>query len=235
MIRPCENWRALADKLSQFGAFGVKAACTLAAYGGPAAFVQAFETQGGAALLFEGELILCGDGEELLQFALLCPGVRTVLCEAALAGRLPLPPLRQGVVMAAQGGGVGFPAPPELDGLYGLITQVFGLSDMDKSLYVDLSHRLRHGASDALCRDGGCAVVHHGPAGSLLSAMAVEEHCRERGLGTALAAQALRDTTGPLWLFCADERARRLYTRAGFAQRGQYALLERKESHEQLF
>lgn len=229
MIRPCEDWRALAGGLRTYGAFGVKAACTLAAYGGPAPFLQAFETEGGAALVFEGELILCGDTEELRQFAVLCPGVHTVLCEERTAALLPFPTARTGVVMTAQGGGEGFPAPPQLDSLYGMITELFGISDPDKALYVDLSHRLRHGASSALCRDGGCAVVHHGPAGSLLTAMGVLEHLRRRGVGGSLAAEALRRTEGPLWLFCADERARRLYGRCGWKEQGRYALLTRKD------
>lgn len=227
MIRPCENWRMLEERLPQFGAFGVKAACTLAAYEGPAAFLQVFETHCGAALLFEGELILCGDGEELRQFALLCPGVRSVLCREDTAGGLPLAALHRGAIMVGEGAAEGFPAQPELKELYDCIRTVFGLPDVDNSLYVDLSHRLRHGASDALYRDGGCALVHHSRSGSLLTALGVKKQQRGKGVGTALAREALRCTAGPLWLFC-EEGLVRMYEKVGFEKQGGYNLLERK-------
>lgn len=161
MILECTDWQRLIERLPR-DAFGIKTACTLDAYGGPTDFLKLYEGKKGVALLFQREMLLCGQDPELLEFMLFHPGWSTLLCGTA---GLPFM-VDTGWTFRAEGRDDGTWDAVEAKPLRDFLCGAYGLQDGDDALYVDLSHRLRHGTTHVVKTVGGVSVVHDSPAGS---------------------------------------------------------------------
>ena len=215
------------------GAFGCRLAAVARAYGFSRDFARFWVGGGGAYGLLDGQMSLAGrpeDMEEARQF--LCAlGPGSVLCERGLAAGLGLEGGLEGAVMAKltpSGEPSVFPA-PSLTEVCGLLRRA-GMAVSAEPFYLDLSHRVRHGAALALgeYRGGeltGCAVVSAiFEGGAVLSALAVREDIRGRGVGTRLLGRAERALPGhTLYVFRESGKNRAFYERLGFTETGRWS------------
>ena len=213
-------------------AFACKLRAVALAYGFERDFAR-FWTDGGAAYcLLDGGLSIAGvpadieEGREFLDML----GPASVFCERELAGELGLAVSTEGAVMAkdlSDGRPEVFPA-PGLREVHALLTAA-GMPLEFEPFYLDMSHRVRHGAALALGEyiSGelvGCAVV-SAVAGdeAVLSALAVREDMRGRGLGKRLVGDAGRALPGHrLYLFRESGRNREFYEKLGFREIGRW-------------
>lgn len=214
-------------------AFGCKLGGVARAYGFGRDFAR-FWVGGGAAYgLLDGEMSVAGepgDMEEAKEFlAALSPG--GVFCESRLAGGLGLAAAAGGAVMeksVPEGEGASFPAPGLREACELLAGA--GMAVETEAFYLDLSHRIRHGAGLALgeYRGGeliGCAVVSAIAEGSaVLSALAVREDCRKEGIGSGLLRRAERALPGRrLFIFRESGKNREFYEKSGFTEAGRWS------------
>ena len=138
-------------------AFGCKLRAVALAYGFERDFAR-FWTDGGAAYcLLDGGLSIAGvpadieEGREFLDML----GPASVFCERELAGELGLAVSTEGAVMAkdlSDGRPEVFPA-PGLREVHALLTAA-GMPLEFEPFYLDMSHRVRHGAALALGAGG---------------------------------------------------------------------------------
>lgn len=219
-------------EVCQGTAFGCKLSAVARAYGFGLDFAR-FWVGGGAAYgLLDGELSVAGipeDVEEAREFlGMLGPG--SVFCEGCLAEGLGLKVSAEGAVMAKavpDGEAVSFPAPGlrEVCGLLNLA----GMPVELEPFYLDLSHRIRHGAALALGEHMGgalvgCAVVSAVVEKSaVLSALAVREDCRGKGIGAQLVDMVQSALPGhTLYIFRESGKNRAFYEKLGFAEVGRW-------------
>lgn len=222
--------------LCRGSALGCKLGAVAGAYGFGLDFAR-FWTDGSAAYcLLDGELTIAGrpkEPQEAREFIrMLGPG--RVLCDRGLADELGLRVSAEGAVMAKalpKGAPVSFPA-PGLGDIHALLTAA-GMPLSFEPFYLDMSHRLRHGAALAFgeYRQGrlaGCAVVSAvTEEEALLSALAVREDYRGQGMGTRLAGMAEAALPGhTLYVLRERGRNRDFYERLGFAGVGRWGQQE---------
>lgn len=213
--------------------FGCRLAGVARAYGFSRDFARFWVGGGGAYGLLDGQISLAGrprDLEEARQFlGALGPG--SVFCERELAAGLGLESTLEGAVMAKDvpgGPAEAFPTPGLME-VSGLLLET-GMAVAAEPLYLDLSHRIRHGAALALGerRDGeliGCAVVSAVvDGGAVLSALAVREGWRGRGVGKLLVGRVERALPGHrLYVFRESGKNRAFYNRLGFTETGRWS------------
>lgn len=213
-------------------AFGCKLCAVARAYGFGLDFAR-FWVGGGAAYgLLDGELSVAGapgDIEEAREFlGMLGPG--SVFCEGRLAEGLGLEVSAEGAVMAKatpDGEAASFPT-PGLREVCELLNRA-GMPVELEPFYLDMSHRIRHGAALALGEytDGalvGCAVVSAMVEKSaVLSALAVREDCRGKGIGARLVDMVQSALPGrTLYIFRESGKNRAFYEKLGFAELGRW-------------
>lgn len=219
-------------KACQGTAFGCKLSVVARAYGFQRDFAR-FWVGGGAAYgLLDGELSVAGEPRDLTEarefLDMLGPG--SIFCEKRLAGGLRLAVSAEGAVMMKAvplGEAVGFPT-PGLKEVCGLLVHA-GMAVDFEPFYLDMSHRIRHGAALALgeYRDGeltGCAVVSAvTEKAAVLSALAVREDCRGKGIGSRLVRDAESALPGrELYVFRESGKNREFYEKLGFAETGRW-------------
>lgn len=215
------------------GAFGCRLAAVARAYGFSRDFARFWVGGGGAYGLLDGQMSLAGrpkDVEEARQF-LRALGPDSVFCDRELAAGLGLESTLEGAVMAKpipSGEPSAFPQPGLME-VCGLLVQA-GMAVSAEAFYLDLSHRVRHGAALALgeYRGGeliGCAVVSAiFEGGAVLSALAVREDVRGRGVGTQLLGRVERALPGHrLYIFRESGKNRAFYERLGFMEAGRWS------------
>lgn len=235
MIRLVDSPRREAEffGICRSGAFGCRLAAVARAYGFSRDFARFWVGEGGAYGLLDGQMSLAGrpeDMEEARQF-LRALGPGSVLCERELAAGLGLESALEGAVMAKpspSGEPSVFPAPRLME-VCGLLVRA-GMAVSAEPFYLDLSHRIRHGAALALgeYRGGeliGCAVVSAVFEGSaVLSALAVREDIRGKGVGTQLLGRVERALPGHrLYVFRESGKNRAFYEKLGFTEAGRWS------------
>lgn len=234
MIRLADTPRGQREffALCRGSAFGCKLGAVAMAYGFGRDFSRLWTDGAAAYCLLDGELSIAGrpeEPEEAREFLrMLGPG--SVFCERGLAGELGLRVSIEGAVMAKalpRGAPVSFPA-PGLREVWELLTES-GMPLDFEPFYLDMSHRLRHGAALALgeYREGrlaGCAVVSAVTEGeALLSALAVRKDLRGRGIGSGLMGMVREALPGhTLYLLRQSGRNREFYERFGFVNVGRW-------------
>lgn len=213
-------------------AFGCRLSAVALAYGFRHGFARFWAGGGAAYCLLDGQLSIAGAPEDLTEarefLDMLGPG--SIFCERRLADGLGLAASAEGAVMKKTvpgGEGAGFPA-PGLREVCGLLQQA-GMAVDFEPFYLDMSHRIRHGAALALgrYRDGeliGCAVASAvTEEAAVLSALAVREDCRGEGVGSRLVREAESALPGrELCIFRESGRNREFYERLGFAEAGRW-------------
>lgn len=214
------------------GAFGCKLRAVALAYGFERDFAR-FWTDGSAAYcLLDGGLSIAGspgDIEESREFLDML-GPDSVFCERGLAGELELAVSTEGAVMAKdlpEGEPQGL-LPPGLREVHALLTAA-GIPMDFEPFYLDMSHRMRHGIALALGKyvsgelAGGAVISAAAGGEAVLSALAVREDCRGRGLGTELMGDVERALPGHrLYLFRESGRNREFYKKLGFTEVGRW-------------
>ena len=223
-------------RLCQGSAFGCKLAAVEAAYGFHRDFAR-FWTDGFAAYgQLDGALTLAGtpqDPEEAAAFIRML-GAEALLGPQAVLESLGLSPSLTGPVLVKRlAPGAARPQPDiRLPTAYRLLAGA-GLAGPWEAFYLDLSHRLRHGAARALVieaggRPAGCAV-----AGAVteqeavLSALGVEPEFRRKGLGTALVQGIASMLPGrTLYALRKDGANEGFYAQLGFQEAGRWGQVE---------
>lgn len=219
-------------RICQGTAFGCKLSAVARAYGFGLDFARFWVGEGAAYGLLDGELSVAGepgDFEEAREFlGMLGPG--SVFCEGRLAEGLGLAVSAEGAVMEKDvpgGDAASFPA-PGLGEVCELLNQA-GMAVELEPFYLDMSHRIRHGAALALgeYRDGvlvGCAVVSAAVENAaVLSALAVREDCRGKGIGARLVDRVQSALPGrTLYIFRESGKNRAFYEKLGFVESGRW-------------
>ncbi len=189
-------------RLCEGSAFGCKILGVVKAYGFNKGFACFWleDKRELAFCLADDVMILTGrvsDPEETRQFMRVAGG-STVSCSEDNARALGLSVTARGEVLSKETlpGEADAPAPGEapIREIFALLEETGMVEDFEP-FYLDLSHRLRHGASRVFTeyREGelvGCAVVSAvGERAVILSALAVREDLRRQGIGRGLVAQ----------------------------------------------
>lgn len=224
--------RARLQRLCEKTAFGCKIASIISAYGFDKGFA-CFWVDTKADVAFcqsDGLMILSGtvvDPAETMAF-IRAVGPQAVICAVRNAEALSLPAASSGDVLKKRlEPGTAKPADGyevNIRELYSLLEET-GMVEEFEPFYLDLSHKLRHGAALALTesREGalaGCAVVSSISRGSvLLSALAVKEKYRRQGLGSALVRRVEAAFPGKnVYVFRDREKNREFYKKLGYAK-----------------
>ena len=165
-------------------------------------------------------------GEEALAF-LRAVGPEQVFCAVRNAEALGLRPQAAGDVLRRQvpaGEALQPPGEVNIRELYGLLEET-GMVEEFEPFYLDLSHKLRHGGAVALTRRqegelAGCAVVSAiSRKAAVLSAVAVGEHFRRQGMGSALVRQAEACLPGKnVYVFREKEKNQEFYRKLGYSK-----------------
>lgn len=220
-------------------AFGCKLAAIAKAYGFRQSFARFWAGEGAAYSLLDGQLSLAGKpedwGEARAFLQALGPG--QIFAPADAGQRLGLRAKTKGAVlekaletrMASPNGFSEFRGgPPNLKEVYGLLERA-GMALEWEPFYLDLSHRLRHEAALVLEeREGGalagCAVISAvTEEAGLLSALAVKEGCRRKGIGSRLVQRTQALLAGrTLYVLRESGRNREFYRKLGFVETGRW-------------
>lgn len=210
MIRQVEasETGALLTQIAARSAIGCKVLGLLSAYGYDRAFARFWVEEGGRAAyaLFDGTALVAGtpeDPEESAAF-LRATGAGEVLCTLRAGEAMGLAPRRSGDVLKKtlpEGETAPPPEDADLRAVYALLAECDMAGEFEP-FYLDLSHRLRHGAACTFSRweEGtliGCAVVSAVTSqAAVLSAVAVREAFRGQGVGSALVRRAEQSLSG---------------------------------------
>lgn len=236
----------LAEELAPFGrtVFGCRIQSAAGAYGLEEPFAQ-FWVQGEKAALCKLDDAMILDAaedagfEEIKDFVRMT-GAKKLICSAEAAEQAGFAPVCRGQVMAYRnteklGPPAGFELNPGLREIYALLcecaTETFRPPEFEP-FYLDLSHRIRHGAAVAAgIRQGdslvSCAVCIARTAGkAVVSAVAVKPEQRRKGFGsaalTALISQLKQEE---IYIFRAQDENEEFYRSSGFALCGAFAEL----------
>lgn len=225
--------------------FGCRIVALARAYGLEQPFARFWrQSQGAYLACLDGAVVLFGtetaDWEEIQAF-LPAAGVRSVLCDAAAAIRLPAFPLQAEGAVLARMREDDVPMPvyelnPGPRELYSLLkqceTNTFRVPPFE-GFYLDLSHRTRHGAavSVAVRDDGGglaaCAFsTVQTDSLAVLSGVAVRPDCRGKGLGRQVVRALQARLSAPqVCVYRARGENEAFYRALGFQQRTSFAEL----------
>lgn len=221
--------------------FGCKIASVAAAYGFDKGFACFWLDTESETVFCQTDDVMIISGtvlhtEETKGF-LRAVGSKAVFCAVRNAEALALPVTEHGDVLKKQlrSGEAVKPDP------YGVnIREVFelleetGMVEEFEPFYLDLSHRLRHGASLVLTEHSGseltgCAVVSSiSREAAILSALAVREKSRRQGIGTRLVGRVEKcfpDKT--LYVFRDKEKNREFYKELGYGKTDTWVYSER--------
>lgn len=181
------------------------------------------------------------DGEELTEF-LSAAGCRTLLCEEAAAKALYGQADRQGRILAFDKGGQEEPCPYSgqlcsevpARNLFSLLCECGELKqEQFEAFYLDVSHRVRHGAALTQGLEKEDRLIACAMASSItdhaavLSAVAVHPQFRREGAGSAVVIQLLkRLASRKAFVFCGTEEAERFYASLSFASSGTWSELD---------
>lgn len=139
-------------------------------------------------------------------------------------------PLERGAVMSRPGGGKGFSGEnPPLSEVYRVLSACskdFPHLPSFENWYVDMSHRIRHGAARVFLSSEGssCALLTVCvPEGAILSGVATLPSCRGRSEASRLIGRICEEGQN-IFLFCRPEHES-LYKRLGFRETGNWSIL----------
>lgn len=182
----------------QGSAFGCRLAATARAYGFDRSFARFWLGDGAAYCLLDGVLSVAGSPEDLEEARAFAGavGAQSVFCSRALAASWELDSRAWGKILVKQNALTACEVKqtretPEVLEIWKLLTEA-GMELDREAFHLDLSHRLRHGAALAIgTRDAhghlcGCAVATLAENEATLTALAVREDCRRKGLGSRL-------------------------------------------------
>ncbi len=235
---------SLPEELSSFDntIFGCRIRSAAAAYGMDEPFAQ-FWTQANKAAICKLDdsitLDVLDDADfEELGDLIRMTGARHLLCDLRTARRLSLPATVQGEIMVYQNimkpkTPASFEMNPSLRGLYTLLceceTDTFQPPEFE-SFYLDLSHRIRHGAATAVgVKDGealvSCAIcIAQAENQAMVSAVATKPDWRKRGFGhAALAAVLSQLKQERVYILRARNENEYFYKSFGFQGAGEFA------------
>lgn len=231
LVQSEEEKRALL-RLCEKTAFGCKISSIARAYGFDRSFACFWLDwdENVVYCLVDGTMLLSGtvlDGAGSRKF-LHMVGAGEILCAVRNAEALGLNVLARGDVLKRRVEPGPLPsAPPasvNIREIYALLNRE-GMVGEFEPFYLDLSHKLRHGAALALTapwKEGicGCAVVSSISEGAaILSALAVEKECRRRGLGTELVRRMESYFPGKtLYVFREQNKNREFYGSLGYGK-----------------
>lgn len=215
-------------------AFGCKLEAVARAYGFARPFARFWVGGGAAYCLLDGALSLAGmpeDPGEAWAFAR-AVDAEVLFTPAAFPGDVCAELTASGQVLAKslpESEAAPLPEPPRLQDIHRLLHGA-GMVGEFEPFYLDLSHRIRHGAALALgeYRDGklaGCGVVSAvTERAALLSALAVDEGYRRQGIGSALVRRIETLLPGrTLYLMREDNKNQTFYAGLGFCEVGRWA------------
>lgn len=226
-------------------AFGCKIASIATAYGFDKKF-SCFWMEGHASAaycLVDDVMILAGmpkNAEETKSF-LHMVGAREIMCALRNAELLELPAKLEGDILQkqAEGGKEAGLQLPERESTEINIREVYFLleaCEMEtdfEAFYLDLSHRLRHGAAMVFTEYreemlAGCVVVSSVTESSaIVSAVAVKEAFRLQGIGADLMRQAEHALTGKtLYVFKEKGRHEEFYQALGYHRTDAWVVAE---------
>lgn len=223
--------------------FGCRIRSVVGAYGVGEPFAQFWVQDGGTALAKLDDAVLLEEGgslnrEELSGFVRML-GAKTLSCTEQNAGKLGFLAARSGEIMAAPGSvsapdrAAGAELNPNLREAYALLcaAETSGFVPPEfEPFYMDVSHRIRHGAAlSAGIRDGGelrafalCSSMTERAA--VVSSVAVLPECRRRGFGRAVvAALTAALCRKKIYIFRADGENEAFYRAVGFRACGRWA------------
>lgn len=214
-------------------AFGCKLSAVAKAYGFGQDFARFWVGEGAAYGMLDGAMSVVGvpgDLSEAREF-LRAVGPGSVFMERRLAEGLGLEISIEGAVMAKSipvGVTASLPT-PGLGEVCGLLIQA-GMAVEFEPFYLDLSHRIRHGAAVAVGEYAGeklvgCVVVSAvTDCAAVMSALAVREDCRRQRIGSRLVGKVERALPGHT-LFILRERGKNqaFYEKLGFVETGRWA------------
>lgn len=236
MIRFVDDAASQGEFLALCGgsAFGCKLAAIARAYGFQRDFARFWLGESAAYCLLDSALSVVGDPGDPSEARMFLDavGARQIFGPEHFVQKLGLSPAAGGPVLAkrvAPGPVAAFPEPPKLQEVYQLLRRV-GMDVRFEPFYLDLSHRIRHGAAFALgeYRDGrlaGCGVVSAVASGeALLSAVAVEPEFRHQGIGSELVTRAEAALPGrTLYLMREENSSQEFYAQLSYSQAGRWA------------
>ena len=213
-------------------AFGCKIASVAKAYGFDKRFACFWlDTESDVVYcMVDGLMLISGTvlhGKEAGEF-LRAVGPQSILCAVRNAEELGIPAVDSGDLLKKQlKEGEERPVPQteiSIRELYGLLEDT-GMVEEFEPFYLDLSHKLRHGAALALTEHrgsslAGCAVISSISRNAVvLSALAVREDCRRQGIGSSLVRRAEQQFPGKtLYIFRDKEKNKEFYRELGYAK-----------------
>jgi N-acetylglutamate synthase-like GNAT family acetyltransferase len=233
----------LFEELSPFckTVFGCRIQSTAAAYGLDKPFAQ-FWTQGEKAALCKLDDVVTLDAveganfEEIVDFIRMT-GARRVLCSSDAARKIKLPVMARGEIMVYHNENrpdaqTVFEQNPSLREIHALLcmcaTDTF-LPPEFEPFYMDLSHRIRHGAATAVgIRQGqtmaSCAIcVAQTADQAIVSAVAAKPELQRKGFGrAALAALISQLKQEQIYILRAQDENEGFYRSFGFIPSGQF-------------
>lgn len=227
-----ENDRKQLLQLCEKTAFGCKIAGVIGAYGFDKGFACFWmDTRSKVIFCYADDLMIISgtvlEPEETREF-LRVIGPKSVMCAVKNAEILGLTVTDSGDVLKKsleEGTGKGAdPYAANIREIYGLLEEV-GMVEEFEPFYLDISHKLRHGAAMAFTehRGGelaGCAVVSAiSQSAAILSALAVLPKYRKQGIGSALVGRTEAAFPGKtLYVFRDKEENREFYKRLGYGK-----------------
>ena len=214
MIRLAETIDALRPLCGS--AFGCQILSSALAYGLSRPFAQ-FWTDGAAAYgMLDGVMRIAGaveDPEEARSF-LGAVGAAQVVCSAENGARLGLRAAARGAVLEKDLAGAPAPAEPAPVRAVYEVLAANGMAGDFEPFYLDLSHRLRHGAVAA-------AAAALAGESALVTAVAVLPAEQGKGYGGAVLRAVEAQLGGcRVYLLRAEHENERFYARRGYVQSG---------------
>ncbi len=227
-----EKDRQLLLRLCEKTPFGCKIASVVQAYGFDKGFACFWLDKKAETVFCQADELMLISGtvtqpEEAAAF-LRAVGPGAVMCAVRNAEALGLPVTDSGDVLKKQvkeGPARGIdPDGVNIREIFGLLEQV-GMVKEFEPFYLDISHKLRHGAALAFTEHragelAGCAVVSAvSEHGAILSALAVRKEFRRLGIGAALEKRVEQAVPGKaLYVLREKEKNREFYKQLGYAK-----------------
>ncbi len=246
MIREADD-QSLLRKAAFCPPFACKIQGLAEAYGMNLPFARFWVQESGeepccALSLLDGAMVMdAGENADFRELAgfIRAAGCRTLLCAERIAHRMSAKADRTGAILHFSGTAPfpdlkGAEPDPSLREMSGLLCECGELEQAQaESFYLDLSHRVRHGAAlTAGIREkerlAACAsALSVTEKTAVLSAVAVHPDFRRRGLGTRAVGSLISRLPGrDVFVFCAGPQAERFYASLSFSPWGRWAELD---------